>query len=387
MRRTESKLYTEPKISPAKPESRHMSQDWYVWFRFFDATSGSWKQLRYKKGINEFKVYKDRLAEANALKQALKEELASGWNPLRPNETRTIQIYSLQEALKHVETIKAATLKKKTKYAYSYILNLFREWLVANNLLLTGVKHFTPAQAQEYMDWMLMKKKYSGRTFNDHLIVLRTFFNCFIERDWITKNPFRSVKRKRQTIGRNLAYTDAERILLENELFKSDRRMYYFTQIMYHCFIRRTEMTALKVKNIDLVNLTIVIPGESAKNGFQESVVIPKGLEQVLKSMQLNKYSTEDYVFGRGLETCSRQYKNPNWISTRHNDIVKALGIDPEKGLYSWKHTGVCSYYSAMKDPYSIMRQLRHRDLKTTMIYLKSMGLIQNDAFRNAMVA
>lgn len=67
---------------------------------------------------------------------------------------------------------------------------------------------------------------------------------------------------------------------------------------------------------------------------------------------------------------------------------INKLGIDTQKGLYSWKHSGVCYYYYLTnKDIYAVMRQLRHRDLSTTMIYLKSMGLIQNDAFRNAMVA
>lgn len=136
-----------------------------------------------------------------------------------------------------------------------------------------------------------------------------------------------------------------------------------------------------------MINKTIVIPGENTKNKHQESVVIPNGLEKVINEMELHQYPADEFVFGRRLLTCSVQYKNPNWISTRHNDIVKKLKMDPEKGLYSWKHTGVCNYYNVMKDPYAIMRQLRHRDLNTTMIYLKSMGLIQNDAFRNAQVA
>lgn len=157
---------------------------------------------------------------------------------------------------------------------------------------------------------------------------------------------------------------------------------------MFHTFIRRTELTCIKVKHVDLVNCSIIIPGEYAKNNAQESVVIPKDLEPVLHEMDLHKYSSEDYLFGRQMMTGPVQYKNPNWISTRHNEFIKKMGIGTEKGLYSWKHSGVCHYYYLTnKDIYAVMRQLRHRDLSTTMIYLKSMGLIQNDAFRNAMVA
>jgi len=130
----------------------------------------------------------------------------------------------------------------------------------------------------------------------------------------------------------------------------------------------------------------IIIPGENAKNGHQESVVIPLGLEPIIGEMRLTDYDPEDYVFGRGLRTGPRPLRNPNFISTEHNTISKELGISGDKGLYSWKHTGVCAaYYATGKDIHAVMRQLRHRDLATTMIYLKSLGLVQNDVFRSSM--
>lgn len=380
-----NKIYTDPKISP---ESLDVRKDWYVWFRYFDASTDSWKQLRYKKDINNYKTFKERLANANALRQLLKDELDTGWNPVNNITDKPVRIYSIEEAINHILLIKGATLKPKSKYAYTYISKNLLDWLGDRNLLHLHVKKFTGRMAQEYMDNLLLTKKYSGRTFNDHLIILRTFFNCFIEREWVDKNPFRSVKRKTQVIGRNLAYTDKEKELLEKELYEKDRRMYYFSQFVFHCFIRRTEMVSLKVKHIDIINKTIVIPGENTKNRHQESVVIPSGLEPVLKEMQLDRYNSEDYIFGRLMKTSERKFHNPDHISTRHNTFVKKLKMDPDKGLYSWKHTGVCHYYYATKkDIYAIMRQLRHRDLNTTQIYLKSLGLIQNDAFMNAMVA
>jgi|GEM_PF-634539 len=391
MQLSKKRLYTEPAISPAEPKSNDMSREWYVWFRFFDESTKKWKQLRFKKGINLFKVYKQRLAETNALKQALKDELESGWNPItneKPNVVDIRRDVTVMEAIERIQKIKEKTLKRKTKYAYQYILKQFKDWLTETGRQDFLAGEITSAIAQQYMDDLLLKKSYSGRTFNDHLITLRTFYNCFVEREWSTKNPFRSVKKKSQTVGRNLAYTDEERETVAKYLYENDRRLYFLTQIIYHCFIRRTEIISIKVKHIDLRNGTIIIPGENAKNRHQESVVIPQDLMPVLKEMELHKYQSEFYLFGRCLETCAEQYKNPNWISTRHNDIVKRLNIDSEKGLYSWKHTGVCKYYYLTnKDVYALMRQLRHRDLSTTMIYLKSLGLIQNDAFRNATAA
>ncbi len=382
------KHYTDPKICPLNPAQKDMMKEWYVHFRWYDAIGEKWKQFRYKKGINEYHNYRERLAEANGLRQALKEKLRDGWDPLTKIKQNVVIIYSAGEAIDYILNIKSPVLSPKSKYAYKYITKNFKDWLTANNMVNGPVKKITDIHAQNYMDNLLLTKNYSGRTFNDHLIVLRTFFNLIKKKKWIDDNPFHAVDMQRETVGRNHAYTDTERKLLEDELYLNDRRLYFLTQFIYHCFFRRPEIVSIKIHHIDVFNRTIIVPGRNAKNRSQESVVIPDGLMEVIKEMELHKFSPDSYLFGRRLLTCAVQYKNPNWISTRHSEFVRKLKFDSEKGLYSWKHTGVCNYYYATnKDIYSIMRQLRHRDLNTTMIYLKSLGLIQNDVFRKARVA
>lgn len=380
----QQKQFTEPKISP---ESHDMSVDWYVWFRFFH--EGKWWQKRYKAGINHFKTLKERLSEANSLKRVLKEQLAEGWNPVTEVKVaQVVKIYTIKDSFDHILKVKSKTLRPKSCYAYTYISKLFLGWCEDRYLLDAPLSAFTNKMAQEYMDYLTMQKSYEGRTFNDHLIVLRTLFNCFIKREAISKNPFKAVDWKPENVGRNLAFLQDEEEKLKDYLYKFEKRLYYFTQIMYYCFIRRTEMVAMKIKHIDLKNGTITIPAQSSKNKSQESVVIPRGLEPILLEMELYKYNSEDYLFGRKLQTGSVKFKNPNHITSKHSEIARRLNIDTEKGLYSWKHTGVCkAYYATGKDIYSVMRQLRHRDINTTMIYLKSLGLIQNDVFKNAMTA
>lgn len=179
--------------------------------------------------------------------------------------------------------------------------------------------------------------------------------------------------------------SDTERELLKRHLSQNDRQLYYFTQFVYYCFIRRSELTRLKIENIDWTNRTIIIPSNVSKNKKQESVVIPDSFIPILEEMGLKPMPSGWYIFGRKLKPGAQQYINYNHISTRHNEISKSLGIDGEKGLYSWKHSGACAlYYALSGDIYSLMRQLRHSDLKTTQIYLKSLGLIDNTAVRSA---
>jgi integrase/recombinase XerD len=381
-----SRQFTEPKITPHRPTVADMQKDWSVWFRFYDPRTDQWILRTYKKGINRFTNFRERLSEANALCAALKEELQDGWNPLT-NE-RVIRINSLSQGLDYVMNLKAQSIRPKTRHTYLHIIRLFKEWLNKKGMLDIAMGQFSSNHAQEYMDQLLVARSYSARTHNDHLIILSTFFNCMQQRDWILKNPFKGVKKLKASVGRNHAYTESEKEKLKSLLIKKDPWMYYLTQIMYYCFIRRTELARLRVKDIDLVNKTIIIRGEDAKNDSQESVVIPVGLEPVLEEMALHNYPDDFYIFGRHLYPSEIPYANVDHISARHNKFCRQLKLQKEKGLYSHKHTGVCAaYYATGKDIYSLMRQLRHRDMNTTSIYLKSLGLIQNDVFRNAMVA
>jgi len=377
--------WTEPALCTYHND---LKKAWFVYFDFTDRLTLKTVRKQFRGKLHKYSTVKDRLREGKVFTEYWKEELRSGWNPfLKDGIHKMPYNYKVSEAFEKILALHISSLKQRAKETYTYINKSFLEWVKANRYDV-NLKDFSHSMASEYMDYLIKVKKYSGRTHNDHLIVLKVLINAMIEREWTIKNPFKKIKPKETTIGRNLAYTDKEREDLKNMLYKKDRDMYYFSQIMYYCFIRRSELARLRVGDLDLQNHTITIPAAVSKNKTQESVVIPVGLEAVLKEMKLARYDKNDYLFGYRLQRTQVPYANINHISTRHNKFVKQLGIDSQKGLYSWKHSGVCvAYYATGKDIYSLMRQLRHRDLNTTQIYLKSLGLTANDVFRNAMVA
>lgn len=91
--------------------------------------------------------------------------------------------------------------------------------------------------------------------------------------------------------------------------------------------------------------------------------------------MKLESCNGDDFIFGAGLKTGPEQFRYPNHISTAHSRVLRKLGIRKECTLYSWKHTGAIKLYEATRDPYLVMRHLRHHSLEMTMIYMKSLGI------------
>jgi integrase len=205
-----------------------------------------------------------------------------------------------------------------------------------------------------------------------------------VERELISDNPFKRIKKVPQDIGKNHAFTWEEKTALIKLLKERNRWLYYFVSFMYHGFIRRNELIQLRISDIKTESNTIVIRSEVSKNRKQEGISITEGLKEVICEMRLDRYPSDWYIFGIGLNPGPRKYAKGDSITIIHKEFLKELNIPPEKTLYSWKHTGVCDYFNLIKDPYALMRQLRHHDLTMTMIYLKSLGLTPNDQIINA---
>lgn len=374
--------YTEPILWT---NGFNIKKPWMVCFTFKDKLTGHCKRLQFRGPINSYHNKEERILYGNALKDYWKKQLKAGYNPFAENDDLPLTRPLITQALDLILQIKATSCGDRTMQTYRYVVKLFKAWLTDNRLHNIFIHQFDLQYARAYMDHLAIKKGYSGRTFNDQLTVLSTFYNCMIDRDWVEKNPFRKIKKVPVEVGRNIAYSDTEKELLKNHLKQHDRQLYYFTQFIYYGFIRRSELTRLKIDNIDWNNMSIVIPSNASKNKKQESVVIPDSFVQILKEMGLQDLPGSWFIFGRYLKPGPVQYINYNHISTRHNKIAKGLGIDTEKGLYSWKHSGACAAYQVLNgDMYSLMRQLRHTELTTTQIYLKSLGLVDNAAIRNA---
>ena len=201
---------------------------------------------------------------------------------------------------------------------------------------------------------------------------MRGFFNLLIDKEIITSNPFKTIKKLPVAKGKAVAFTDKEIEVLDIEIKTKNPRLWFYKEFMYCTGIRRTELTLIKVR--DVQKDSIIVYSGSAKNRTQQSVTINKRLQEVIKKMDLENCNPDHYVFGRHLRISEEQYMNPNHISTMHTRIVKKLGIRSECTLYSWKHTGAIKLYEATRDPYLVMRHLRHHSLDMTIIYLRSLG-------------
>ncbi len=374
------KNFTVPKLCTSNGD---ISKTWYVYFYFTDQLTGQKKQFRYKFGINQLKTKREREREAGGIITALHLKLTEGWNPITDKVDKDDhQDVTISQALNDILSIKKAFITPRSFKTYSDQLNLFYKWLQIRKFDKLFVQNFTNFYARQYFDWLLRDKKYCGKTHNGHLNTLRSFFNSLHDRQIISISPIAGIKKLPEEQGKNTTYSMDEEKRITDHLLKNDYRFYFATRFVKYCFFRRSELAKLQVKHIKWENKTIVVPSESAKSRIQDSVTISKSLEKIIEKMGILELDPDMYVFGKNFVPAVKKLCRVDDFSDRQREINRELKIKPECTFYSWKHTGVVELYNIVKDPYVVMRQCRHSDIKITMIYLRSMGCGVNEQVR-----
>lgn len=387
--------WSEPKLCTYELD---MTAAWFVYFTMRNELTGEEKSKQFRGGINYHHHKEDRIREGNALCEYWKSALEKGqYNPWAkgPAQNPVELPASVGEALAKILALKKAAIKKKSFRGYYDVHAMFLEWLTRFGYNKLRLYQFTPAMAQAYLDFLITSKEdggkgYSGKTHNTHHGILHALFGMMMiaGRKWIDKNPFSGVVMLPEDQGDNIPYTEKERADITTYLKAHDRRMYFSINFLFHCYIRKTELTTIRVGDIDWQNKTIKINSHAAKNRIQDCVTIPEAFLSILLEMGLDMAPKHFYIFGKWMQTCAEQMTRPDDISDRYLVLKKEMGYAAGDGrtFYAFKHTGVIAYWNLLKDPYVLMRQLRHSDLKTTMIYLRSLGLNPNFQFLNASV-
>lgn len=368
--------YTLPKIVDYEGD---LSRDWFVYFKY--KHNGRWRKVVREAGINKHKTRAQRIKHATAKRNALIIALEKGWCPFKEGNREKLSIIA---AVDEVLRVKKGSLKIKSYRTYNDVAASFKSYLKDNGYSHLFPENITQVMARAYLDHLLTDKAYSGKSHNGQLGILKTIFNVLVEREVIIKNPWRGIREQPERSVMNVPYTDSDKEKIIDYLKRYNPRMYFAVCFVYFCFIRRSELIRLRVRDINLKDCTITIPADVSKNGRSESVTIPRAFEVVIKAMELYKYNTEDYVFGHKFQTCSRKIVRADSMSSAITRVNKELGITGNKGFYSFKHTGVVALYKATKDPYLVSRQCRHHTLQMTMVYLRSLGLTVSDGIRSA---
>jgi integrase len=383
------------KLCEIRDRGGDLGKRWYVEFYVYDiATHKLVRKQDYS--INTHKTSKARMMAAMKIKQVVDARLQSGGHIDSaavadvPQKKSLPVIRNIKEAVQWVQLQKKSITSDRTKQAYNSYVNVISEWSDIHGMQKTPLHRIATDHLHAFLDWLVQERKVSNTTRNNYLIHIKSTFNFLVERKILLESPAKGIKPLKEKISReHVPYSDKQASEIKCWCQEKDRALLLVIALEYYCFLRPAEIRLLQVKNF--VRNKLYVPAEIlhegqkyrvSKNGKSGYVVIPQPLQAMIEQQNILNHPDDFFIFSKNLAP-GPDPVGINYIRNRYQRVLAELKISGGQTLYSWKHTGVIKLYQAIKDPKKIMEQCRHHSMEVTLIYLRDLGLFENEELEN----
>jgi len=231
-----------------------------------------------------------------------------------------------------------------------------------------------------YMDFLASERCNSSATRRRKLASLKSFFNYLVENEGLEANPAASIRSPKIPEKEPVYLTEDECIRLLETLARKAKpqvkeRDMAIAVLLLHTGLRVSELTNLKLSNVDLERSQIKITRKGAKeqylhlNGEAASVLVnylhsrPQGQNGRFFVGTKGQNMSRTYVYGT-----VRRYLN-------------LAGIDKGKqGPHLLRHTFCTRLHQKGASPFVIKELAGHKSLNTTMKYIRIENKEQSEA-------
>ena len=339
---------------------------------FYARKPGTDQMVRFRRRLKKVTGSQARMRYGKRICCEINRKLQEGWSPF-------INEYAKQEYKQFSEVLalfitqtemkfKDGLLRKDTLRAYtSFALNI-TNYLKTQNKQDMFTVEVTKKLIIEFLDYIYYDKKRTARTSNNYLGFWRTLILFMIDREYVANNPTTGILSRRVGKKKREIIPEKSRTEIFNYFEANNPNFLTLSLCVYFCFIRRTEISKLKVKHIDLIGDTILIPKEISKNGKDGVVTIPKKLK-ILLATHLSKSVNEDFLFSNNNFKPGKIQVAPKKISDAWLKMKNEMKLKTEYQFYSLKDTGITQLFLLNVPVIKIRDQARHHDIKITETY------------------
>ena len=325
---------------------------------------------RFRKRVPPMSPTREREKYAKKMIAAINQKLDNGWSPFY--EDTNVKYKSLEYCadlfIKMQEKeVQDGIKRPDTLRAYTSCIELLKKYFTDKKISMKFIVELDTYTLQNYLDYLYYERKNSPSTYNNHLRFLNIFLIWCKTKCFINANPAESIKPKNKV--------QKKREVLFGEIKDKVRTLhdtnfhyYVLCMLTYYCFIRRTELTKLKVGDVHLHGGYIVIDGENSKNRKTESVTIPDVFLPDL-ALHLSKAKNSDYLFSANKFNAGPTPITPKKISDEWAKFRKLHKFDSKYQFYSLKDTGITDLLNSGIPAIKVRDQARHYDLKITESY------------------
>ena len=241
----------------------------------------------------EFKV------QANTICSQLNVKLANGWNPFNEDvKTENPGAVPIKIVYEQYFRDVEKDLRPDTLRGYKAFSRRLLEWCDKRSpdMLL---KDFSDVMAVRYLDEQRQKNNWVNATFNNNLVSAQAFFTWCVKKKFIEKNPFYGIsKKKKEAKKRTVINADARAIM--REWFMNNNPGYLLIcELVFQSLIRPTEISKLRVSDVDLEHKVIHLDGSITKTKYSRKAVLSDELIEIL-GRNIQGANQDDYLISNG---------------------------------------------------------------------------------------
>jgi integrase len=390
-------------------QKQALSKDWYIYYKFIDATTGKLKRMpNIKGGSNRYKTKKERLLILTQLRDALEYLLEKGLNPYLDSDTSWLElekatprenkkvvvapisndtnvavipepvkaeivepVLSIKDAFAHALKIKKKSLNDTSYINFAGRINRFKKTFNEDS----PITSITRKQTNEYLNNIL--ETTSARNRNNSRIDLSSLFEVLANDEIIPENFIKKINILKTKPERNKTYTPDMQENIYSYLKKNDPILLLFIKFISYNFLRPVEVCRLKVGDLDVKDKKIYV---KAKNKPVKIKIIPEILIKDLPD--LSKMKSDDFLFTPtkiGGEWIATENNRRDHFSKRFKATVKEhFGLGSDYGMYSFRHTFITKLYRELRKTYSpfeaksiLMNITGHSTMSALELYLR----------------
>lgn len=216
-----------------------------------------------------------------------------------------------------------------------------------------------PKEVKEYL-LAMRKKEYSASHINNTTSILENFL-LFLGRKF---DKLERVKKPKPTIKDTLTEGEVARLIAAGK----DSREKAMMALLAYTGLRNREFCNLKVRDVDFEKgIVRVINGKGGRNGV--SYLAREGAGII--SRYLGDYPRDEGDFLFTTLVRGNQYVGGD-LRKRVKVIAKRAGIEKRVYPHLLRHSLATNLVKNGANIVTVQNQLRHSDLKITMIYVKS---------------
>jgi len=352
------------------PAELRRNREWNIVFYVLNPFSN--KLVRKRRRVKPMNNATLRLKYARRIVAEINIKLEKGWNPFIEDEA-TRSFASLNEVaelyLKRLEKqLKDKSLRPDTVRSYrSYIKNL-QEYMIRKGKEEMYCLHFDSAFVQGFIDHIYYERNNSTGTHNNYLLGIRIFCKYLLQRDFIKIDPTSKIETKKKERKKRKVIPKIIREKIGDYFSEYNKDYMTLCLATYYCFIRRTELTKLKVKDVKLLDGYILIDGGDSKNHKTEPITIPNEYINML-AHHIKGAKNSDYLFSENNYKCGDIQLKPKAISDEWSKMRKKLKLSDVYQFYSLKDSGITELLNSGIPAIKVRDQARHHDLKVTEGY------------------